>query len=68
VLITRIKVIHLHGQTVRLFSLDGRLWVSRPSNLKAFKRRWHIEKTQCQNYLARATLQLPVSAFDPDDY
>ena len=66
-LITQIKVINLHGQPVKVFSIDGKLWVSKPSDLKEFKFRLTHEKAICQKYFAeRPMLFLPVSSFDAD--
>jgi hypothetical protein len=67
VLITQTKVINLHGQPVKVFSIDGKLWVSKPSDLKEFKSRRTHEKAICQKYFAERTMfLLPVSSFDAD--
>jgi hypothetical protein len=66
VLITQTKVIHLDGQPVKVFSIDGKLWVSKPSDLKEFKSRRTHEKAICQKYFAERTMPLPVSSFDAD--
>jgi hypothetical protein len=67
VLITQTKVINVHGQPVKVFSIDdGKSWVSRPSDLKRFKSRRAYEKAICRQCFAERTLLLPVSSFDAD--
>ena len=61
-LITQTKVINLHGQPVKVFSIDGKLWVSKPSDLKEFKSAQH-QKAICQKCVAERTMFLfPVSS------
>jgi hypothetical protein len=48
VLITQTKVINPHGQPVKVFSIDGKLWVSKPSDLKEIppnSRESHLPET-----------------------
>jgi hypothetical protein len=68
VLITQTKVINLHGQPVKLFSIDGKSWVSRPSDLKEFKSRRTHEKAICQKrFSERAwTNRVPIANSDTD--
>jgi hypothetical protein len=51
VLITQTKVIYLDGQPVKVFSIDGKLWVSKPSDLKEFKRRVSQERLATRKWL-----------------
>jgi hypothetical protein len=67
VLITQTKVINLHEQSVKVFSIDnGKLWVSRPSDLKEFKSRRTQDNAICRKCLTERTMLLPVSSFDAD--
>jgi hypothetical protein len=59
VLITQTKVINLHGQPVKVFSIDGKLWVSKPSDLKEFKSRRTHEKAICRKCFAQRTMPFP---------
>jgi hypothetical protein len=45
---------------------DGKLWVSRPTDLKEFKSRRTQEKAICRKCFAERTMFLPVSSFDAD--
>jgi hypothetical protein len=51
-LIARQKEIVVAGQAVTLFSLDGRTWFSRPSDMTEFKQRRAHLKASVQNSLA----------------
>jgi hypothetical protein len=66
VLIVQIKTIIIDGHQVKVFSLDRRLWVSRPGDLKEFKSRRTHEKAICRKCFAERTMLLPVSSFDAD--
>jgi hypothetical protein len=48
VLLTQTKIIWIAGTAIRLFSLDGKLWFSKPSNLKEFHQRVAREKREAQ--------------------
>jgi len=63
VLIVQTKTIIIARQQVKVFSLDGKLWVSRPSDLKEFKSRRTHEKVICQKgFSERAwTNRLPIA-------
>ena len=50
-LLLRVKEINLHGRQVKLFSLDGTLGASRPSDIEKFQRRVEREKNGCRRQL-----------------
>jgi len=49
-LILREKTIVVDGRTVKLYSLDGRLWFSKARDLKEFKQRQARAKAIVQIY------------------
>jgi hypothetical protein len=44
------KIVRVHGSSIKLFSVDGRLWVSKPSAIEKFQRRLDREKVTCQKW------------------
>jgi len=48
VLLLRVKAILVDGRPVKLYSLDGRTWFSRPHDMTEFKRRRHAVKSTIQ--------------------
>jgi hypothetical protein len=48
VLLTQTKIIWIAGTAIRLFSLDGKLWFSKASDLKKFRQRVAREKRETQ--------------------
>jgi hypothetical protein len=48
VLLLRIKNLLVGGETVKLFSFDGRTWFSKPTDYEAFRKRIVRQKVSCQ--------------------
>jgi hypothetical protein len=65
VLITKTKVINLRGHQVKVFSLDGKLWFSKPSDLAQFRHRQAANKFFLQRRFAEK-MALPASPVDVD--
>jgi hypothetical protein len=56
----RTKTILVSGQPVRLYSLDGKTWLSKGKIYAEFKRRRAREKETFQKWFRHAALELPV--------
>jgi len=65
VLIVRTKTITVDEHPVKVYSLDGRLWFSRPTDFKQFKRRGLLEKRSAQKWFSEHLLE-PVATYDTD--
>lgn len=52
VLFARSKIIVIGDQQIKLFTLDGRLWVQHPADLKIFKSRRQAAKAGLQSRFA----------------
>jgi hypothetical protein len=50
-LILRTKTLLVHGQSVKLYSVDGKTWFSTAKTYTEFKRRRTREKINCQKQL-----------------
>jgi hypothetical protein len=48
VLLLRIKTLVVRGELVKLFSFDGRTWFSKPTDYRAFRKRFVCDKLTCQ--------------------
>jgi hypothetical protein len=46
-----VKTILIHGYPTKLYSIDGKMWASRPSDIEEFQRRLRREKITCQKWL-----------------
>jgi hypothetical protein len=64
-LLLREKEISIHGQTTKLYSLDGKLWFSKPSDLTQFRTR-RAEELRWLRWRFASRLALPVAATDHD--
>jgi len=65
VLIVRTKTITVDEHPVKVYSLDGRLWFSRPGDFKQFKHRGLLKKRSTQKWFREHLIE-PVVTYDPD--
>jgi hypothetical protein len=60
-LILREKTIFVDGLPVKLYSLDGKLWFSKPHDLAEYKQRRAAVKTTVQQAFALRVLSEPIA-------
>jgi hypothetical protein len=65
VLIVRTKTITIDEHPVKVFSLDGKLWFSRPGDFEEFRRRRTKIKSSTQKWFSEHLLD-PVVTYDAD--
>jgi hypothetical protein len=62
-----VKKILIHDHPTKLYSLDGKLWFTKPGDFKQFKRRAASAKTGMQKHLAGSiSRKMPIATYDPD--
>jgi len=65
------KVITVHGQQVKVYSLDGRTWFSRPTDFAQFKKRSGVVVASSRRLMAKLpdydSAAVNVSAKRPDE-
>jgi hypothetical protein len=61
VLIVRSKTVVIDGRAIKLFSLDGKLWFSKPHDFAEYKQRRAAVKTTAQHVFALRVLSEPIA-------
>jgi hypothetical protein len=61
VLIVRSKTVVIDNRPIKLFSLDGKLWFSKPHDFAAYKQRRAAVKATAQHVFALRVLSEPIA-------
>ena len=60
-LIVRSKTVVIDGRPIKLFSLDGKLWFSKPHDFAEYKQRRAAIKATAQHVFALRVLSEPIA-------